>query len=243
MFLKVAKIFPLKQGQLWWNHVEDHNSPWCQHGPVDVGHGLCAGLYVIIVVQDIFLIIQELLVGSSVKARLSLFTNINPLLLPPGERWAFMLHWFSKYETYLPEVVEVGHHVVVERLAGQHHLCLRHHLLEGWGDWWGQAWAWENATWRTKARTKKMRLREVGPPPIVVAATLRWGKCEKGNLGFIVDRLVASTDARGSSILLRGRRKVFRGGAGNKILGAVRGNCQILPGWGIFKQGKKTANQ
>ena len=111
--------------------LEDHNSPRCQHGPVDVGHRLCAGLYVIIVVQDILLIIQELLVGSSVKARLSLFTNINPLLLlPPGQRWAFMLHWFSKYETYLPEVVEVGHHVVVERLAGQHRLCLRHHLLE-----------------------------------------------------------------------------------------------------------------
>ena len=29
-----------------------------------------------------------------------------------------------------PEVVEVGHHVVVERLAGQHHLGIRHHLLE-----------------------------------------------------------------------------------------------------------------
>ena len=88
-----------------------------------------------------------------------------------------------------------------------------------------------------------MRLREVGPPPIVVAETLRLGKCEKGNLGLIVDRLVASRDAPGCSILLRGRRKVFRGGAGNKILGAVRGNGQILPGWGIFKQGKKTVNQ
>ena len=71
--------------------MEDHISPRCQHGPVDVGHRLCAGLYVIIVVQDILLIIQELLVGSSVKARLILFTNINPLLLlPPGERRAFM---------------------------------------------------------------------------------------------------------------------------------------------------------
>ena len=53
----------------------------------------------------------------------------------------------------------------------------------------------------------------------------------------------------GAAVFCFGAEEIYsgaeQGGAGQeaKSSGAVRGKGQTLPGWGIFKEGKKTVNQ